>query len=425
MAPIQNLYNLYLQSAGLTTDSRQAGENMIFFALRGEKFNGNRFASPALENGAKLAVIDDPQYDTGKDCLLVDNTLQTLQELAAWHRKQLNIPVIGLTGSNGKTTTKELISKVLARKYNVHATSGNLNNHIGVPLTLLGIKPEHELAVIEMGANHEGEIARLCEMAEPTHGLITNIGKAHLEGFGSIGGVIRAKTELYRHLIKKDGSIWVNHDDSLLMRLLQEQPKTTYGSNPEANVQGKLINAIPFVKVLWNKLQIDTRLFGDYQFSNIMAAICAGISFGVGPDDISGAISEYIPGNNRSQLITRGSNTLMMDAYNANPASMLATLRNFRHFGREPRLIILGDMLELGIDSPAEHRAVLAEASRHFEQIILVGPQFRAVCTDNSIPVFDDTEAAAAWLRQHPFHNCHILLKASRGMELEKLIEHL
>jgi UDP-N-acetylmuramoyl-tripeptide--D-alanyl-D-alanine ligase len=425
MALIQNLYKLYLQSGGVSTDSRQTGKGMIFFALQGEKFNGNRFASRAMENGAKLAVIDDPKYDTGKDCLLVDDTLQTLQELASWHRKQFKIPVIGLTGSNGKTTTKELISKVLAKGFSIHATTGNLNNHIGVPLTLLGMNPGHEVAVIEMGANHEGEIAHLCELAAPTHGLITNIGKAHLEGFGSLEGVIRAKTELYRYLIKKNGSIWVNHDDSLLMQLLQEHPKTTYGSGPEADVQGKLISPTPFVKVEWKGRQIGTRLFGDYQFANIMAAICVGDSFGIRPDDLAEAISHYIPGDRRSQLITRDSNTLMMDAYNANPASMLGTLRNFRHFGREPRVVILGDMFELGKDAQAEHRAVLEEARMYFEQIILVGPQFRAVCTDRRIPVFDDADAAADWLRHHPFRNCHILLKASRGMELEKLIEYL
>ncbi len=409
----------------MTTDSRNVEKGAIFFALKGDHFDGNRFADEALDKGAALAVVDDKAIGGQSSVLYVDDALSTLQKLAAYHRDQLTIPLIGLTGSNGKTTTKELIQRVLNKKFRTVATTGNLNNHIGVPLTILGITPGTEMAVIEMGANHQGEIALLCNIAKPTHGLITNIGKAHLEGFGGFEGVVRAKTELYAYLKSVKGKAFVNRDDEMLMGLAARLPVMTYGMAEGADVQGRISGSSPFLEIEWGGFQLRTQLYGDYNFYNVMAAICAGTAFGVGKEDIADAVVHYVPSNSRSQVIESSRNTIMLDAYNANPTSMLAAIG---HFGRQafPRkMMILGDMLELGASSPGEHAAILRELDKYHASVILIGPEFTAADHEKKFITFPDAENAAAWLETHPPQGEHILIKGSRGMQLEKLLKKL
>ncbi|RLD31157.1 MAG: UDP-N-acetylmuramoyl-tripeptide--D-alanyl-D-alanine ligase [Bacteroidetes bacterium] len=424
MSVINELYRHFKQAIGITTDSRNVETGSIFFALKGEHFDGNKYASEALEKGASIAVVDDKEYATGPGCFLVEDALKTLQELATFHRKKLDIHVIGLTGTNGKTTSKELIRQVLSTKYKTYATSGNLNNHIGVPLTILSIENDIEIAVVEMGANHVGEIAQLCQIAQPTLGLITNIGKAHLEGFGSYEGVIRAKSELYDYLLSSEGKAYVHYNDELLMKLASRLTKETYGSDNKADVHASIIASLLFLEVKWNTQIIKTQLYGDYNFENVMAAVCTGISFGIDPLDISAAIASYIPVNNRSQLVKSSSNTIIMDAYNANPSSMLAAIRHFRTGDAERKTLILGDMLELGTTSPQEHQSILDEIRNKFEMVILVGPEFLAL-GDKDFLAFENTLQAAEWIRSHPIRNACILLKGSRGIALEKLTDYL
>lgn len=429
MGAIEELYRQYLLSSGVTTDSRRLKKGNIFFALKGENFDGNAYAAAALEDGAALAIIDNEEFNTVPGCLLVSDVLSSLHELAAYHRKQLNIPVIGLTGTNGKTTTKELIYKVLSGKYDTHATAGNYNNHIGVPLTILGISELTEIAVIEMGANHIGEIALLCEIASPGYGLITNIGKAHLEGFGGYQGVIRAKTEMFDYLNKVGGTAFVNHDDEFLMSLAGRLKKLTYGTNPGADLRGQITSSIPFLEILWNRdggsLQIPSQLYGDYNFENIMAAICVGMFFGVDPEDIVSAISEYIPDNNRSQMIKSKSNVIYMDAYNANPSSMTAAIIHFGKQSGDKKMLILGDMFELGEESAQEHQKVLDIIRKKFHRVMLIGPEFSDICRDEEFHTFKDTAEAAEWLQKHPVEDASILVKGSRGITLENLLDHL
>jgi UDP-N-acetylmuramoyl-tripeptide--D-alanyl-D-alanine ligase len=422
---ISELYKIYLQSAGVTTDSRMVGKGSVFFALKGDRFDGNLFAAEAIEKGALLAVTDKHNAAAGQACLQVPDVLETLQQLATHHRNQLDIPLIGITGSNGKTTTRELIQRVLKKKYTTAATSGNLNNHIGVPLSILGIKPDSEIAVVEMGANHIGEIAMLCRIAQPTHGLVTNIGKAHLEGFGSHEGVIRAKSELYEFLKVRGGKAYVNADDPLLTGLASPLTLNTYGTDAGADVKGRIVGSSPFLEIDWGGRRLVTQLYGDYNFYNAMAAICIGASFGVEEDDIADAVSSYVPANNRSQVVESGSNTIFLDAYNANPTSMLAAIR---HFGRQAfagKLIILGDMLELGPSSEEEHKAIISELERQAASAILIGPKFSAANADNNHVSFPDVDHAATWLNNHPPRGKHILIKGSRGMQLERLLKKL
>ncbi len=424
MSIINELYRHYTRSGGITTDSRHVEKESVFFALKGDNFDGNTYASEALEKGASLAVIDNKDYAAGPGFFPVDDTLKTLQDLAAYHRKMLDIPVIGLTGTNGKTTSKELINQVFSKKYKTHATDGNLNNHIGVPLTLLGIGNDIEIAIVEMGANHEGEIAELCSIAQPTHGLITNIGKAHLEGFKSWEGVIRAKSELYDYLLKSTGKAYVHYDDKLLMKLASPLLKETYGTDNKANVHASIMASIPFLEIQWDQQIIKTHLYGDYNFENVMAAVCIGRSFQVEPADIIEAIASYIPANNRSQLVKSQSNTIFLDAYNANPSSMLASIRHFQRQGDKKKVLILGDMLELGKDSQKEHKGILEEIRNKFEMVILVGPEFLAL-KDTDFIAFEETIQAAEWIRSHPIKDASILVKGSRGIALEKLIKYL
>lgn len=423
----ESLYKKYLECAFVSTDSRTGQANSLFFALPGPNFNGNQFAAAALAQGARYAVVDDPALASDQ-VLVVPDTLQALQELAQFHRRQLSIPVIGITGSNGKTTTKELINAVLSQQYTTLYTQGNLNNHIGVPLTLLSIRPEHQIAIIEMGANHTGEIAQLCRLAEPTHGMITNIGKAHLEGFGSLEGVARAKSELYLHLLEHHGTVFIHSQNEHLQRLAHRLPtKITYPA-PGDFFQATFISASPYVVYTSeNGATVTTQIVGGYNFENIAAASCIGKYFNIPLEKINAGIAAYLPTNNRSQVLQKGTNTILLDAYNANPSSMAASVQNFGRAAATQRILILGDMFELGPESAAEHRK-LGEliAGLPFSQVYLCGPDMQH--TAAQVPAaryFATKPELQEWLRTHPVQNSLVLIKGSRGMSLETLVELL
>jgi UDP-N-acetylmuramoyl-tripeptide--D-alanyl-D-alanine ligase len=381
---IKSLYNIFVQHPAICTDTRQISNNSIYFSLKGDNFDGNAFAAEALEKGCAYAVIDDPDRKTGDKYILVNDALDTLQNLALYHRKQLNLPVLGITGTNGKTTTKELIYHILSKKYNTVATSGNLNNHIGVPLTILSLTEKTEVAVVEMGANHKGEIALLCEIAQPDFGLITNIGKAHLEGFDGIEGVVRAKNELYDYIISNDGLLFVNDENELLTILSEHGNRMFYGNSLDAEVSGSIQSNDPFlnIEVIFKKnkkqkssIEIQTKLFGKYNLENILAAIAVGDHFQVPYEDIKDALEAYEPQNNRSQIVKTEHNTLVLDAYNANPTSMEQAIISFAEIQNDNKLLILGDMYELGDQSKNEHRNVFKLLKKYnLQNIILVGP---------------------------------------------------
>jgi UDP-N-acetylmuramoyl-tripeptide--D-alanyl-D-alanine ligase len=431
MNTIKELYDLFKKYPFISTDSRNIKANSIFFALKGDNFNGNLYAEQSITKGAAIAIIDDITLKKDERYVVVEDTLRALQELASYHRKQLKIPVIGITGTNGKTTTKELTKAVLSKKFKTYATQGNLNNHIGVPLTLLSITKNIEIAVIEMGANHVGEIKELCEIAQPNHGLITNIGKAHLEGFGSYEGVIQAKTELYHYLQEQKGNIFVNADNSLLMEHASITKKYTYGTKNESNCVGEILSSDPFLKVKWRKsisdaFTINSNLVGSYNFENVMAAIAIGSYFKIEAKLISDAIEEYVPTNNRSQVIKTLQNTLLMDAYNANPSSMKAAISNFASMKVENKVVILGDMMELGNDSEKEHQHVLdLLMSFQFPYVILIGNYFKQLTLPKFVLNFADTQIAMEELKKHSIKNSTILVKGSRKVQLEKLVEVL
>jgi len=427
---LYDIYAAFRQSQKIVTDSRKIVPGSIFFALKGDNFNGNAFAEEALDNGASFAVVDEQKYVAGSRYFLVENVLQALQALAVHHRAQLKIPVIGITGTNGKTTTKELTARVLSKKFRTSSTSGNLNNHIGVPLSVLQIKPDDEIAVIELGANHPGEIAALSAIAMPDYGLITNVGKAHLEGFGSYEGVITAKNELYSYLNEHHGHVFVNGSDDLLMRLSANIKRTTYGSIENAGVYGKLSGIFPFVSIearFGDKtIEINSKLVGAYNFENIMAAVCIGSFFGVDSNLIKAAIEEYIPENNRSQIIETKNNSVILDAYNANPTSMEAALRAFASYPVENKMLIIGDMLELGIASHAEHQRIFDIInSLGFTDVLLVGKYFTRVSMNSDVPAFSKISLATHWLKIHKPENKTILIKGSRGIMLEKALKRL
>jgi len=416
---ISELYSMYKKHPTICTDSRKITKEAIFFALKGENFNGNEFAEKAIKNGCSYAIIDEKDYDTHQNTILVDDALATLQKLATYHRAQLNIPVIGITGTNGKTTSKELIHAVLKSEKNCYATKGNLNNHIGVPLSILEINKQHEIAIIEMGANHQHEIEFLCTIAQPTHGSITNISSAHLEGFGDLKGVINAKNELYQFIRKSNGSIFVNNEDGLLLELVIEIDKITYGEKGDCS--GKLENISPFVSVTFKNKVIQSKLIGDFQFYNIMLAICIGKHFGIADDKIKTAIENYTPSNNRSEIIETQYNTLILDAYNANPSSMKAMLYSFAEQNYQNKLCILGDMLELGETSLEEHQIIINLAEELKLECILIGKEFSKVNTT----AYNSTDDFAEFLNEKPINNKTILLKGSRGIALEKLVDLL
>ena len=424
------IYQLFLMHPVVETDTRKIVRDCIFFALKGENFDGNRFAAEALEKGAAYAVIDEAEYYIDNRTVLVEDTLKTLQELALFHRRQFKIPVLGITGSNGKTTSKELIAAVMSTKFKVTSTQGNLNNHIGVPLTLLRITSETEFAIIEMGANHGGEIAILSALAEPDYGIITNIGKAHLEGFGSFEMIKKTKGELYEHVKSGNGIIFYNQDNPILTDLLGDYPrKVSYGIN-DAWLKGEAHLAPPYIHAYIyfseEKSEVKTHLTGSYNFENIMAAACIGKYFKVEPRQIIKAIEGYIPQNNRSQLVERSGLKIIMDAYNANPTSMKASIESFASVFSEPKHLILGDMLELGEQSVDEHIQVLQKIQEyHFEAVFLVGPIFMQAAAPFSFRVFGQTDELAVYLKAHPIKEGAVLVKGSRGIKLEKIVEFL
>jgi UDP-N-acetylmuramoyl-tripeptide--D-alanyl-D-alanine ligase len=430
----EQLYQIFLQHPQISTDTRKIAADSIFFALKGANFNANTFAEKALETGAAYAVIDEAAYCISDRFILVDDVLTALQNLARHHRKQLNIPVIGLTGSNGKTTTKELINSVLSRQFKTYATKGNLNNHIGVPLTLLSISRETEIAIIEMGANHQQEIAFLCSIAQPTHGLITNIGRAHLEGFGGPEGVRKGKGELFDFLERNEGTVFVNHDDLILEEMAFHRHFKRviyYGKDQTNSVSGAILQNVPLLKLQWQanqspKNEVPTQLTGSYNLDNILVAICIGHEFKLSAAQINAGISSYQPENSRSQIVQTKTNTLICDYYNANPSSMEVAVKNLDVITADKKVLILGDMFELGEHSSAEHELIIKKANEiEADQRIFIGKSFyqhRAAFTNT---FFETTDAAFTALKSSPITNATVLVKGSRSMKLEGLLELL
>ncbi|MEX2350778.1 MAG: UDP-N-acetylmuramoyl-tripeptide--D-alanyl-D-alanine ligase [Flavobacteriaceae bacterium] len=423
---IEHLHALFLASTGISTDTRKINKGNLFFALKGENFNANTFAEKALKLGAGQAVIDEKKYHqhTGKT-ILVNDVLATLQELSAFHREYLKIPIIVLTGSNGKTTTKELIQAVLKEKYNIAATQGNLNNHIGVPLTLLSMNKSTEMGVVEMGANHHGEIAFLCELAKPDYGYITNFGKAHLEGFGSLEGVVQAKTELYRYLKKMDKTVFINTDDATQVIKTEKQNKITFSTENNSEINIILKEQNPFLTVIFQQVEIKSRLTGIYNLSNLAAAIAIGSHFDLTPLEIKKGIENYSPQNNRSQFLTKDTNTILMDAYNANPTSMQAALENFAQLDVPNKIVFLGDMFELGADASMEHEEIAKlTAEKKFKKVYLVGENFcETVVEDKSIVKLKSFEELRKTLDATKIIDSTLLIKGSRGMAMERILE--
>ena len=425
---IQNLYRCFAESGSVSTDTRKITPGSVFFALKGDKFNANEFAAEALQKGASWAVVDEEKYNTGDRCLLVHNALEALQRLARYHRDQLKIPVIALTGSNGKTTSKELANAVLSTKFNTLATKGNLNNHIGVPLTVLSIDSTMDIAVVEMGANHPGEIALLSQIANPTHGFITNIGKAHIGTFGGFGNIIRAKSELYQHLLANKGVVFVNSQNTLLQDLAKPFTNPIYYPAAGDYYHAELISADPLLKIRAdNGEEVQTQLIGSYNFENVACALCLGKFFGVDGHLANRAVAEFVPGNMRSQVVTRGTNTIILDAYNANPSSMNAAIENIACMKGERKVLILGDMFELEEEADEEHRAVgRLIREKGFKEVYLCGTFFKSAL--HEIPYakyFMRKEDLMQELKQYPLANSTILVKASRGIGLETVLEYL
>lgn len=427
----EELYLLFTKHPVISTDSRNVAPNALFFALKGENFNGNNYASKALEIGAAYAVIDEADCKTSDRCILVDDVLKTLQQLSRLHRLRLKIPIIAITGTNGKTTTKELITAVLSRKFMVTATKGNLNNHIGVPLTLLSMTRETRIGIVEMGANHPGEIADLCEIALPDFGLITNVGKAHLEGFGSFEGVRNSKAELYRFIERNSGKIFRNTSSSWLNQMAGGLETIGYRTTPEGEgIEGEIVQQSPTLvfkaKFLKGWLYLKTNLAGGYNLENALAAVCIGNYFGVDPLEISEAIEAYKPTNNRSQFIKTASNTILMDAYNANPSSMDAALENFKMFDAHLKGIILGDMFELGEASREEHQKIADKIrSMNLSMVLLTGPEFSQCRVAPDVKVFLDIDSLIQYLENYKPRGYLFLIKGSRGMKLENVLEKL
>ncbi|SFR54531.1 UDP-N-acetylmuramoyl-tripeptide--D-alanyl-D-alanine ligase [Robiginitalea myxolifaciens] len=420
---IDSLYEIFLQHPKVSTDSRDIPENGLFFALKGPNFNGNAYAAEALSKGAAYAVVDEAEFATGPRTLLVPDVLSTLQHLARHHRRNSPARIVSLTGSNGKTTTKELIAAVLGSHYNILATRGNLNNHIGVPLTLLRIQPETEYAIVEMGANHQGEIAALCEIAEPDFGYITNFGKAHLEGFGGVQGVIKGKSELYRFIRGAGGTLFMNADDPIQSEKLSDYVhKVGFSTTDTMYFLIENLGADPEVSLRFEEIEIHSQINGGYNFSNCAAAVTMGKYFNVPPLKIKAAIEAYVPENNRSQIIRQGDLEIILDAYNANPSSMKVALESFDSRKAQRKIAILGDMFELGEDAPEEHRAIGQQAmDLNLDQLYLVGENFAD--TDLDAPRFRDFAALAAALQANPIAGpASVLIKGSRGMALERVL---
>ena len=425
---IIDLYDLFIHNPQITTDSRNCPKGSIFFALKGDKFDGNQYAGKALASGCVYAVIDNPDYYIGERTILVDNVLKTLQQLAHHHRKVLGLPIIGITGTNGKTTTKELLAAVLSTKFNLLYTEGNFNNHIGVPLTLLRLTHDHEMAVIEMGASHPGDIKELVDIVHPNYGIITNVGRAHLDGFGSFEGVIRTKGELYDYIRRSKGKIFIKKENEYLQSIAKGIEQITYGNGDDAFASGQVVSCDPFLVFNWKqqgKLHtVETHMIGSYNLDNVLAAVAVGRFFKIPAERISRAIAAYEPTNNRSQFKKTDNNELIIDAYNANPSSMKVALDNFITMPVQPKAIILGDMRELGPTSDELHAEVVEQIKKgQFDKVFLCGEHFSKVGKEFS--PFATTEAMVEELRKQPLKGYHILIKGSHSMGLEKLADIL
>ncbi|MCP4124959.1 MAG: UDP-N-acetylmuramoyl-tripeptide--D-alanyl-D-alanine ligase [Bacteroidetes bacterium] len=423
------LYRSFLNSNGICTDTRKLEKGQLYFALKGPNFNGNKFAQSALDAGASYAVIDEVQDSMDDHMILVEDALTTLQDLARHHRRQYEIPVLAITGSNGKTTNKELISAVLSKRYKTLFTEGNLNNHIGVPLTLLRLKPDDEFAVIEMGANHSGEIAELCSIAEPDHGLITSIGVAHLEGFGSMEGIKKGKKELFDHLIRTKGMCFINLQVPEVASLFGGSKELTVPfGNEKCLPYGVITSEDPFIQlsIHWRDGSVEVRsnLAGRFQSDNLLHAWAIGEYFGVPAEHIREALETYVPSNNRAQLLVIDDIHILLDAYNANPTSTKAALRSFMWSDREPKLVVLGDMLELGEASVELHQEIInLLAGEGIEQAVLIGPEYGKTKIPQKYHHFTNTKEAKIWWDQQDLKGNYILIKGSRGMALEQLVQ--
>ena len=430
---LEELYHIYSNHVSVQTDTRKLKPGDLFFALKGEHFNGNAFARQAINDGALYAVIDEIQFEIPGKTILVSNVLETLQQLARYHRQQFTIlpdgrqvAFLAITGSNGKTTTKELIHSVLSSTYKTYTTEGNLNNQIGIPLTILKIKPDAEIAVIEMGANHRNEIAAYCSFTLPTHGLITNCGKAHLEGFGGVEGVRKGKGELFDFLRSHKGTGFVMWDDDYLREMSKGIPEIyTYGTT-DADITGSLVKSEPLLELTINKgaaiSSIKTQLVGDYNLPNVLAAVAIGKYFDVADEKIKSALESYFPSNSRSQLLEKGTNKIILDAYNANPSSMRSAIENFAHLAAEHKVLMLGGMAELGNESLSEHKAIVDLLVQYqLKNVVLVGGDFLKI--DHPFLQFTNAGEAKEWLQKQHFENTHLLIKGSRSMQMEKVLE--
>lgn len=426
MKTIEKIYQYYSKKYLVSTDSRKIEEGCVFVALKGERFDGNDFAyQVAQDNIAACVIADRKDLPHHERLFIVEDSLTTLQELARLHRERCNIPIIGITGTNGKTTTKELTAAVLSKKFNLIYTQGNFNNHLGLPLTILRIKPDTEMAVVEMGANHPNEIAQLCTIANPDFGIITNIGKAHLEGFGSFEGVVKTKNELYDFIRNKNGKLFVNHDNELLMNLSNGIDIQTYGKDNNANIKASIVSSNPYLIINWEGNEIKTNLVGDYNFENVMAAISVGCHFNIEKNLIIEALENYTPTNNRSQFIKSEKNEIVMDAYNANPVSMHHAIKNFRNISSDNTLLILGDMRELGKDSEKEHKIIVNLIKElKFENVILVGSEFKKTA-DTDFTTFDNVDELLSYINDNNISGKKILIKGSNSIRLEKIINVL
>lgn len=429
---ISALYQLFTQFPYISNDTRNIRPNSIYIALKGDRFDGNTFTSQAFENGAKYAIIDNRDYYIDDRTILVKNSLETLQLLANFHRQKLNLPIIAITGTNGKTTTKELVKSVLSKKYTIWATQGNLNNHIGVPLTLLSMTRDTQIGVVEMGANHPFEIESLCKIAEPNYGIITNIGKAHLEGFGGFEGVIKTKKELYDFLMANNRTIFYNSDSEILKGLIEKwENKISYGPKTGTYCNGMVLSNDPYLEVEMKfsdkeKILVKTNLVGEYNFENILAAATVGKHFKVVSKNIQEALKEYVPTNNRSQLTKTSKNQLLLDLYNANPSSTEAAINNFSKIKSANKVAILGDMLELGSETEAEHLRIIELLASYPEvKVLLVGSYYKSLARPFGFLSFNNSEELWGWLKNNPITDSFILIKGSRGIQLEKVMEAL
>lgn len=424
---IEKIYDIFLKSSGISIDSRSVKKDNLFFGIKGDNFDGNKYANQAIDNGAFYSIVDDKNI-IGDRIIYVDDSLRTLQSLANLHRRKINIPIIAITGTNGKTTTKELISKVLSTQYLIGYTFGNLNNHIGVPITLLSFNDKMKYGIVEMGANHKNEINELCKIAEPNFGIITNIGKAHLEGFGNEEILISTKKELYDYLSSSKGLVFLNNDNELLKDIC-EVKSIKYGTKGNIETKGNIIDLNPYIKFKFENEneEIQTNLIGRYNFENILASVCIGEYFGISRSNIKKALETYTPQNNRSQIVIRDNNTILLDAYNANPSSMKLALDNFNELNSKlDKVIIIGDMFELGVESEKEHLQILQYISNlNLKRIYIIGKEFYKFSKQFNFLFYKDIEEFISNLKDIQFRNNFILIKASRGIGLERIVDHI